>query len=153
MTEPKTVAAPRNTEEQLVGLLHDAAIEYEGTRIQGLLCRAGDVLQSHFTDEWMIRAARRISTTETGARYTHAATEDPRVRYMRIAAIIREELYKANAEHEPRAVASRAPCSCSVPVPALQEWAVALSQGDNSPRWEIEKVLTDAGHEIRDRSI
>jgi len=44
MTTHETPTAPRNTEEQLVGQLHDAAIEYEGTRIQGLLCRAGDVL-------------------------------------------------------------------------------------------------------------
>jgi hypothetical protein len=44
MPHIETLAAPRNTEEQLVRQLHDAAIEYEGTRIQGLLCRAGDVL-------------------------------------------------------------------------------------------------------------
>lgn len=42
---------------------------------------------------------------------------------------------------------------CSVPVATLQAWALDLSQGDNSPRWEIEKLLTDAGHDIRDRSI
>ena len=49
-------------------------------------------------DEWMIRAARRISITETSAQRTHTATEDPRVRYMRMATIMREELDKANSE-------------------------------------------------------
>jgi len=44
MTDSTTSAAPRNTEEQLVWQLHDAAVTYEGTRIQGLLCYAGDVV-------------------------------------------------------------------------------------------------------------
>ena len=43
------------TEEQLVGLLHGAAIEYEGTHIQGLLCRAGDVVLSMRTTLGHIR--------------------------------------------------------------------------------------------------
>ena len=32
--------------KQLAKELHDAAIDYEGTRIQGLLCRAGDAMLS-----------------------------------------------------------------------------------------------------------
>ena len=55
MSKTETLAAPRNTEEQLVGLLHGAAIEYEGTRIQGLLCRAGDVVLSLHTTLGHIR--------------------------------------------------------------------------------------------------
>jgi hypothetical protein len=30
----------------------------------------------------------------------------------------------------------------SVPVNVLEKWVLCLSQGDNSPRWEIEKLLT-----------
>ena len=58
----------------------------------------------------------------------------------------------ANAKHQARVLPSPE-CSCSVPVATLQAWALDISQGDNSPRWEIEKLLTDAGHEIRDRSV
>jgi len=43
------------TEKQLVSLLHSAAIEYEGTNIQGLLCRAGDVVLSMRTTLGHIR--------------------------------------------------------------------------------------------------
>ena len=41
----------------------------------------------------------------------------------------------------------------SVPVSTLQHWALSLSQDDNSPRWEIEDLLTSHGHDTRDRRI
>lgn len=44
-------------------------------------------------------------------------------------------------------------CSISVPVATLQSWALELSQGCISPRWEIEKLLTDNEVPIRDPSV
>jgi hypothetical protein len=39
----------------------------------------------------------------------------------------------------------------SIPVSLLQDWALCLSQGDNSPRREIEKILTDKKYPTRNR--
>jgi len=36
-----------------------------------------------------------------------------------------------------------------VSVEMLQGWAIDLSQGDNSPRWEIEKILKENNQPIR----
>lgn len=65
------------------------------------------------------------------------------------------EFGSRNLRTEDKQALSQVPaqCDCLVPVTTLQAWALDLSQGDNSPRWEIEKLLTDAGHDIRDRSI
>mgnify|MGYP000859625758 CR=1 FL=1 len=40
----------------------------------------------------------------------------------------------------------------NVSVSVLQDWALSLSQGDNRPRYEIEKLLRDNGHPTRDLS-
>ena len=81
----------------------DANIELDRSRPPARTAQQGGeakmtVKQLIEIDEWMIRAARRISITETSAQRTHTATEDPRVRYMRMATIMREELDKANSE-------------------------------------------------------
>jgi len=134
MTDSTTPAAPRNTEEQLVRQLHDAAVEYEGTRIQGLLCRAGDVVMhlSRCSQEWALRAARRISSEMHSSNRTHTITENPRDRYERIARIIVEEYEKPNAPGQARVLPSPASAGsaiCEATTTARTDASDNLSKG------------------------
>ena len=50
----------------------------------------------------------------------------------------------------PKEIESKPQVGPLVNVPTLQRWALALSQGDMSPRYEIERLLTANGHPTRD---
>jgi len=61
--------------------------------------------------------------------------------------------YYAHPQRDPSSYHELQSSSISVPVSVLQGWALDLSQGDNRPRWEIEKLLEKSGHPIRNPNI